>query len=44
MNIVIIGSGKIGDSICEQLAREGHDVTLIDKTSDISARRQISLI
>ncbi len=35
MNIVIIGSGKIGDSICEQLAREGHDVTLIDKTSDI---------
>ena len=35
MNIVIIGSGKIGDSICEQLAREGHDVTLIDKTADI---------
>ena len=44
MNIVIIGSGKIGDSICEQLAREGHDVTLKTKPRISSARRQISLI
>lgn len=35
MNIVIIGAGKVGASICEQLAREGHDVTLVDKNSDI---------
>ena len=35
MNIVIIGAGKVGDSICEQLSREGHDVTLIDKDAGV---------
>lgn len=30
MNIVVIGNGKIGKSITEYLAREGHDLVLID--------------
>lgn len=31
MNIVIIGAGKVGEAICEQLSREGHDIVVIDK-------------
>ena len=31
MKIVIIGAGTVGAAICEQLADENHDVTLVDK-------------
>lgn len=34
MKIVIIGAGTVGSAICEQLAGEQHDITLIDKDSD----------
>ena len=46
MNIVIIGAGKVGDSICEQLAREGHDVTLIDKDAGVlgTASNQLDIM
>jgi trk system potassium uptake protein TrkA len=30
MKIVIVGGGKVGFSLADQLTREGHDVTLID--------------
>lgn len=30
MRIVIIGAGKIGVTLTEQLAHEGHDITVID--------------
>ena len=30
MNIIIVGSGKVGSYIAEQLVREKHDVTIID--------------
>lgn len=33
MKIVIIGDGKIGSVLAEQLSRENHEVTLIDKYS-----------
>lgn len=33
MKIVIIGDGKIGSVLAEQLSREKHEVTLVDKSS-----------
>ena len=30
MNIVIIGAGKIGATLTEQLLREGHEITVVD--------------
>lgn len=30
MNIIIVGGGKVGAALTELLAKEGHDVTLID--------------
>ncbi|MBQ3378703.1 MAG: Trk system potassium transporter TrkA [Clostridia bacterium] len=32
MKIVVVGGGKIGSALIEQLARENHQVTLIDKS------------
>ena len=31
MNIVIIGAGVVGHSLAEQLSREGHQVSIIDR-------------
>lgn len=31
MKIVIVGDGKIGSTLAEQLSREGHDITIIDR-------------
>ncbi len=33
MRIVVIGAGVIGSSIALQLARSGHDVTVIERNS-----------
>lgn len=33
LNIIIVGCGKVGVALTEQLSREGHDITLIDKNS-----------
>ncbi len=33
MNIVIIGDGKVGYTLAEQLSREDHDITMIEKNS-----------
>ena len=30
MNIIVVGCGKIGDTVLESLVAEGHDVTAID--------------
>lgn len=38
MNIVIVGGGKIGFSLAEQLVKENHDVTVVD--SDEEALRR----
>lgn len=34
MKIVIVGDGKVGDTLAEQLSREGHDITIIDRSGD----------
>jgi trk system potassium uptake protein TrkA len=31
LNILIIGCGKVGRTLVEQLCLEGHDITVIDK-------------
>jgi len=35
MNIVIVGDGKVGYTLSEQLNREGHDITIIDNNAGI---------
>ena len=34
LNIIIVGCGKVGSTIVEQLVKEGHDITIIDKDAD----------
>lgn len=34
LNIIIVGCGKVGSTIVEQLIKEGHDITIIDKDAD----------
>ena len=34
MNIVIVGNGKVGFALAEELAKENHDITLIDTNGD----------
>lgn len=34
LNIIIVGCGRAGATIVEELAAEGHDITIIDKDAD----------
>ena len=34
LNIIIAGGGKVGGTLAEQLAAEGHSVTIIDVDQD----------
>ena len=31
LNIIIVGLGKVGNLLVEQLVAEGHDITVIDR-------------
>ena len=33
MKIVIIGSGKLGKTLAEQLTKENHEITIIDENA-----------
>ena len=33
LKIIIVGCGKVGRNLVEQLSKEGHDITVIDKKS-----------
>ena len=35
LRIIIVGCGKVGTTLIEQLSREGHDITIIDQNGDI---------
>ena len=34
MNIIIVGSGKVGRALASQLDEEGHEITLIDSCEE----------
>ena len=35
MNIAIVGGGKVGGLLAEQLLEEGHNITVIDKNEQV---------
>lgn len=35
MSIIIVGCGKVGHTLTEQLVREGHDITVVDKSEQV---------
>jgi trk system potassium uptake protein TrkA len=43
MKIIIIGDGKVGYSLAENLSKENHDVTIIDKNSDALRKAEENL-
>jgi len=38
MNIIIIGCGKVGSTVAQQLCEDGHDITIIDTRLDVINR------
>ena len=38
MKIVIVGGGKVGYALAEQLTREGHDIVVIDNNRKVLAQ------
>ena len=38
MNIIIVGCGKVGTTLAEQLTNEGHDITVIDTNEEAIKR------
>ena len=37
MHIIIVGCGKVGHTLTEQLVREGHDITIVDTSERVIA-------
>ncbi len=35
MNIIMVGVGKVGSAICEQLVAQGHDLVALDRSSEV---------
>lgn len=35
LSIIVVGCGKVGLTLVEQLSREGHDITIIDKNREL---------
>lgn len=35
MKIIIVGDGKVGYTLCEQLTREGHDIVVVDNDMQV---------
>ena len=38
MNIIIVGCGKVGETLAYELTREGNNITVVDKNADIVER------
>ncbi|MBR6484261.1 MAG: Trk system potassium transporter TrkA [Clostridiales bacterium] len=34
LKIIIVGAGKVGATLVQQLRKEGHDITIVDKSAD----------
>ena len=35
LRIIIVGCGKVGHTLTEQLVREGHDITIVDTSERV---------
>ena len=35
MRIIVVGCGKVGETITEQLIKEGHDISVVDNDPDV---------
>lgn len=44
LRIIIVGCGKVGRTLVEQLGKEGHDITIVDKTERGFPRYPISMM
>ena len=42
LSIIIVGCGRVGTTLVEQLSAEGHDITIVDKDRDVVT--ELSLI
>lgn len=38
MNIIIVGAGKVGEYLCQDLSTEGYDITLIERDKEVLER------
>ena len=38
MNIIIVGIGKVGTALADQLVKEGHNVVMVDRSAEALAR------
>ena len=38
MKVLIVGAGAVGFNIAKQLSKEGHDISLVDKNSELVQR------
>ena len=43
MRILVVGDGKVGNTVAQQLTREGHDVVIIDKSEEVLQRSEDTL-
>lgn len=43
MRIIVVGDGKVGHSLAENLAREAHDVIIVDQNEDVLRRCEETL-
>ena len=43
MKILVVGDGKVGHTIAEYLAKENHDVTIVDRSDDALKRSEDTL-
>ena len=44
LSIIIVGCGKVGRTLVEQLSQEGHDITIVDRTGRRHRRWPTSMI
>ena len=43
MRILVVGDGKVGHTLAEHLAREGHDVVIVDRSDEVLQRSEDTL-
>ena len=43
MRILVVGDGKVGHTLAEHLAREEHDVVIVDRSDEVLQRSEDTL-